>query len=428
MDRLRKLRGSASMSQETIPHKGSLCKLEEEDNYILEIYTETSSFELIYPKYDYEFCNRLFAILDTENTHQVSKNSVRDFVKKRCIVICKRDEDHSNDTFEEIWQAVVCSCKRSRDEQVSYLGLEGWMVFCRFLALAQYLEAKRKFAARHLQQTMRHRNAPRGSEVVVVDFPPEEPPTFLTPEILIEYEQTKKVPLPVPELDLDHSLLAAHDVRKTQHTGSVKIKLFGNSILSDLEFAVTFARSENSEVVVRRSMGDIQWLDDTFRSQKILGGTLCGRILPPCPSNKKSSDDTAIQTAKAGVKSIRDAAKSWMGPLGSYLHTSTSEEKPKKPKQKKKNLLLPENYYNPNSPEGKARQLERYLNYLLEHPALSTSFPLNAILTVCYRALTNAWFSNTLFSGQSVGIGGRATGTVRVQPSVERIQGPGSTA
>lgn len=43
---------------------------------------------------------------------------------------------------------------------------------------------------------------------------------------------------------------------------------------------------------------------------------------------------------------------------------------------------FPETYYNPNSPICKARQLERYLNYLLEHPALSSSFPLNAVLQV----------------------------------------------
>ena len=34
------------------------------------------------------------------------------------------------------------------------LGIEGWMVFCRFIALAQYLEAKRRFSGRHLQQTI----------------------------------------------------------------------------------------------------------------------------------------------------------------------------------------------------------------------------------------------------------------------------------
>jgi hypothetical protein len=56
----------------------------------------------------------------------------------------------------------------------------------------------------------------------------------------------------------------------------------------------------------------------------------------------------------------------------------------KKPTAKKRSVSrsLPEGYYNPNLPLGKARNLERYLNYLLEHPALSTSFPLNTIIKV----------------------------------------------
>jgi len=47
-------------------------------------------------------------------------------------------------------------------------------------------------------------------------------------------------------------------------------------------------------------------------------------------------------------------------------------------------------YYNPNSRVGKARHLERYLNYLLEHPALSTSFPLNTILKASQSGLEAA--------------------------------------
>ena len=98
--------------------------------------------------------------------------------------------------------------------------------------------------------------------------------------------------------------------------------------------------------------------------------------------------------ASAGVGLIKDVAKSV---FGTYLKTSVSgsnagfEESSsnssarnnKFSKRRNVNFALPESYYNPNSPAGKARQLERYLNYLLEHPALSTSFPLNTILKVC---------------------------------------------
>jgi len=208
---------------------------------------------------------------------------------------------------------------------------------------------------------------------------------------------------------------------------------------SNLEFVVTYTRGSSSldessasvyddEIVVRRSMADMKWLNDTFASHKVLGGTLCGRILPPFPSASsgvlsshfpseetfnaasiKSTTGGAINAAAAGVGRLRDAAKSFVSPLGSYLSGSSCEvasgslvraeevssstssssgshvaSNTKKMSKAKRNLslALPENYYNPNSPMGKARQLERYLNFLLEHPALSTSFPLNTILTV----------------------------------------------
>jgi hypothetical protein len=173
-------------------------------------------------------------------------------------------------------------------------------------------------------------------------------------------------------------------------------------------------------------MADMRWLNDTFTSHKVLGGTLCGRILPPFPSASsggvlsshfpteesfnaatlKSTTGGAINAAAAGVGRLRDVAKSFVSPLGSYLTGSPSSEQSssgrrddasaaasassgshagnKKVSKAKRNLslALPESYYNPNSPMGKARQLERYVNFLLEHPALSTSFPLNTILTV----------------------------------------------
>jgi hypothetical protein len=318
------------------------------------------------------------------------------------------------------------------------LGVEGLMVFCRFIALAQYLEAKRRFSARHLQQTMRHRNAPRGSELVVVDVPPPEPPVPLSAEQLANYELQSKAPLPLPELDLDHSLLAAHDTARGRPAnrgseGTVKINLFGSSFSSrllptpsassqstaNLEFAVTYMkRSSSEQVVVRRSMADMKWLDDTFTSHKVLGGTLCGRILPPFPSTGNrvlsshfQNDDSmlnssikstngAIAAAAASVGRFRNVVtKSFFGTHLGVMNPSgasgsedpsasgTSALAAKKAKSKKQSisLAIPESYYNPNSPAGKARQLERYLNYLLEHPALSTSFPLNTILKVCLQ-------------------------------------------
>lgn len=467
-----------SMREAQLPHRGALCRVEDESNipsYVIEIRISpdddndildisTRTHELYFSRHDYEFTSRLFAILDTESINVVHRSAIQDFVHKRCPVFLKRDEDltrlglHTrteqalnSPTFDEVWKAVVaCSrCTSDSHDEPTCLGVEGWMVFCRFIALAQYLEAKRRFSARHLQQTMRHRNSPRGSEMVVVDFPPSEPPARITPEQLALYEQRSDKGLPLPELDLDHSLLAAHDStvqkrtifreQRDQGYGGVKILLFGSSksasllpqSTSTLEFAVSYSRSSslsrsatsNDEVVVRRSMMDMKWLSDTFTSHSVLGGTLCGRILPPFPASSFSSggvlsshfpgEDSsfnatsiknttggAICAAAAGVGRIRDVAKSFMSPIGSYLtigpsdmrsessasalsHTHSSHKAAKK--KRNLNLALPENYYNPNSPVGKTRQLERYLNYLLEHPALSTSFPLNAILTVSLR-------------------------------------------
>lgn len=477
-----------------VPHKGALCRVVDDDSnvpsFVIEITISpddnvlditTRTRELHFSRHDFESSSRLFAILDTESINLVHRSAVQDFVHKRCPVFSKRDDDlmrlglhtraedasadsdGTNPTFDEVWKSVVACCRHctsghDSSDEPTCLGLEGWMVFCRYIALAQYLEAKRRFSARHLQQTMRHRNSPRGSEMVVVDFPPPEPPAPISPEQLSSYEQRSEKGLPLPELDLDHSLLAAHDssarrrgnLREQRDQGyneGVKIAVFGSAknatllpqtgSLSSLEFAVSYSRRSargNATAtqdfgVVRRSMTDMKWLDDTFTSHKVLGGTLCGRILPPFPatspsgggvlsshfpgdessfnaSSIKNTTGGAIHAAAAGVGRIRDVAKSFMGPLGSYLTNcppdvridetsssapvaSISQPASKKTALKKRNLnlALPEHYYNPNSPVGKARQLERYLNYLLEHPALSTSFPLNVILTVSLDGL-----------------------------------------
>jgi hypothetical protein len=449
----------------TAPHQGALCRMEagsESAAYVISIaLSENASHELDFTRRDFEFSQRVFSILDTESRGFVSRVAVQEFVTLRCPVFWRRDEDLKKlglsredecPTFDEVWRSVVsCSTTTSytSSKELMYeMGVEAWMVFCRFIALAQYLEAKRRFSGRHLQQTMRHRNSPRGSEVVVVNVPPPEPPAVLSPRQLANYEQMSKTPLPTPELDLDHSLLAAHDASRRRtpvnNQGMVRISLFGSSnnptgfvspsaaiaiSANNLEFAVTLLRRSDLEssgdepTVVRRSMTDIKWLDDTFASHKVLGGTLCGRILPPFPgkdtrmltSHFQTESDSmlntslittggAIATAAAGVDRFRTVAKSL---LVSYL-SSASSSRPtsidcspdnvvtaplqKKSTAKKRSVSrsLPEGYYNPNLPLGKARNLERYLNYLLEHPALSTSFPLNTIIKASQSGLDAA--------------------------------------
>jgi hypothetical protein len=432
---------SPSLQKSPIPHQGSLCRFTSDDvadAYVIEItvleshrWLNSSSsrhlsrnnniitpesaddstkdsyynHELTYSNQDFQWAQRLFSILDTESRGAVDRTALKEFVTLRCPVFQRRDDDWKHhyqepvSTFDEIWESVAVSCHETclAASKVTELTVEGWMVFCRFIALAQYLEAKRRFSARHLQQT--HTNAPIGSEVVLVDLPPLEPPSPLTPVQLVNYERTSKTPLPMPELDLDHSLVAVHDaIRQTLSQGQVKISLFGStpsfssSLLptpppKNLEFALLYTRPDgSSEVVVRRTMDDLTWLNATFRSHKVLGGTLCGRILPPflhldADASLPSSAFSAAATA--GVEKLFDAAKS----IRTYLSNTTGmEETHSGLKHATKNSLrsraLPGSYYNPNLPDGKARHLERYLNYLLEHPALSTSFPLNTILKV----------------------------------------------
>lgn len=424
-----------------VPHQGSLYRIESSPTsesplfyrYAIEIALENGdTHELIYEPQHFELMSRLFAILDTESRGLVDRTSLMEFVTLRCPVFWRRDEDlrklqpifaadGTSPTFDEVWAAVAqCSSTPVEGYSTAELGVEGWMIFCRFIALAQYLEAKRQFSSRHSQQTMRHKNSPRGSELVVVNVPPPVSPAPLSPAQLADYERKGKTPLPPPELDLDHSLVAAHDAFRRRrvpygYTGIAKVSVFGSPgsaclSSSTVEFAVTYSPTASIEdgVVVRRSFDDMKWLNDTFASHKVLGGTLCGRILPPFLGSNASvlaaqyqNDDSALKTAigstggamaaaAAGVNKITGAAKSV---LGKYVSTKSPKSSGSKSDAKKKkgkvvsNLALPENYYNPNSPMWKARQLERYLNYLLEHPALSTSFPLNTVLKVsiiCY--------------------------------------------
>ncbi|KAL3923390.1 MAG: hypothetical protein SGILL_001683 [Bacillariaceae sp.] len=448
-----------------VPHRGSLCRVDasqgSETMYTLEILLNKSetTHELVFLRKDFEFAVRLFSIMDTESRGQVTKATAQEFVTLRCPVFWRRDEDleqqnvikesdspATSPTFEEVWSAVA-SCSVSaraldlNELPLVELGVEGWMVFCRFIALAQYLEAKRRFSGRHLQQTMRHRNAPRGSEMVVVDVPPAAPPVPLTARELAVYEQENQKCLPLPELDLDHSLLAAHDVlrrrrRKSKKTdeslnaGHVKIDLFGPASMPpgshqhSLDFCLTYFKGSDSSgrmmdsTTVRRSINDLKWLNETFVAQKRLGGTLCGRILPPFPGDRilvAQRDDSSIGSAtgmrivaaanagvgianagvgmaSAGVGMLKEGFKSlWSGYSPSpQLASAPTHEKPpsKKALTSQKNTV--QIYYNPNSPAGKARHLERYLNYLLEHPALSTSFPLNTILKASQSGLEAA--------------------------------------
>lgn len=473
----------------------------------------TGTHELHFKSEQFSFMENIFAILDTESTGIVNKATLQEFVMLRCPVFKRRDSDilqyqknrdnwkttgnfscdaaphdhvHDGDisrtnseflSFEQVWKAVIsCALETTssfdyRIDTIDTIGIEAWMIFCRFISLAQYLDAKRRFSGRHLQ-TLQNRQGSgndleeedQEQELIIVDLPPLEKPSPLDVYALLDYEYATrdKGGIPLPELDLDHSYISLHDeskklrMKEVELDGStrrdqnyampvVEVSVFGNendihvgnySPPNELEFIIRFAPSNDdmrnfeNVVVVKRSFKDLEWLHRTFESHKNLGGTLCGRILPPFPSKiiptsrgvedsgygtgsslgsiANSSNRTAVAVASAGVGMVSSAAKTaktlfWGGlsssksistpvvsvvkkamksrGLGSPSSSTTSKVVPTalKSSYSKQNSFLKKST---NTAGSKARQLERYLNYLLGHPALSTSFPLNLILKV----------------------------------------------
>jgi hypothetical protein len=182
-----------------------------------------------------------------------------------------------------------------------------------------------------------------------------------------------------------------------------------------LEFVIKYLpygplTNEEDTLIVRRSIQDLQWLHETFESHKQLGGTLCGRILPPFPklgssensdystSEPLSTNSTAVASAgvSAGVEIVTSAAKTakslWGSIPGSKKISKMVKATSRGPSQQVTSSQAfskigyrkhAKDLY--HSPHSKSRRIETYLNYLLEHPALSTSFPLNLILKVRFN-------------------------------------------
>lgn len=244
--------------------------------------------DLRFTRAEFDYYSRLFSILDCESRGSVNGHTVKDFVELRCPVFRRRDVELKKlglegrrrssvtSTFDEMWRAVsscsaipasnTLSTPTTSSSIVVQFGIEAWMVFCRLISLAQCQEAKRRFSARHSQQTMRHRSGGRGSEVVFVDVPPPDPPALLTPRSLVEHEQYQQqqqqmrhrvnlydfdgqddqdfmsvasAPLGLPELDLDHALVSSREYDLTSanepscvpnsHGGSVSVSVFGSA-------------------------------------------------------------------------------------------------------------------------------------------------------------------------------------------------------
>jgi len=358
------------------------------------------------------------------------------------------EEDSSSPTFDEIWDRTIHCDSRytSADistENIDRIGIEGWMVFCRLLGLAHHQESQRRFASRHSQQMMRHKHGGGATRmnpnevVVVVDNPPPGPPSLISLQSLMDVEHERETnqgdgcihgwpfcPLPLPALDLDHCLVSTYNSNQQsfgmqlQPMGAVFIEPFSSSKEGD--FILRFC-SNNSRMtvrsVVRRSYSDFEWLNAILKLHKRPGqGNLCGRILPPFPSkqggfyhqkhsalakeivqsssnsHQKDISERAIAAAKSGMGMISSMAKSvWTG----YVSGSTSSSSPSPSLSRNKARAStggsPPKWSCSSDledlPTEVAHGLERYLNYLLDNHALSTSFPLHAILKASQSGL-----------------------------------------
>jgi hypothetical protein len=336
-------------------------------------------------------------------------------------------------TFDEIWKVVLQSDRNSPSHNTTArLGLEAWMVFARLLSLVSHLESQRRFASRHLQQMMRHKyngtSLRNPNEVVVViDNPPAGPPLPVSIRGLMEVESelgkederlsVEDWPygsLSLMELDLDHAVKFDGGDGKRKYSNRkrrVVIEPFGTS--SEGDFILRCIDNDNGDsredtadinksTVVRRSYADFYWLNETLVMQKRPGhGNLCGRILPPFPPRRASSSrgktnpyhaprskdvsERAVAAAKSGVGMITSVAKSLWGNYIAPTASSLARSPASSPTDK-----VPTHYSwsglsydrEEDASTRLAKRMDRYLNYLLENQALSTSFPLNAVLMV----------------------------------------------
>ena len=454
-----------SLSQIISPQYGNTAGLPNQQESI-----NQPSYQIIFDRQQYEFCTRLFALLDTESESFIGPDCIREFVYLHYPVVRRRDDaifklrrgsnniDNNDDddemqqqhkiqspTFDEIWDQTIRSDPRLKNTTVSCesptspttthrIGIEGWMIFCRILALAHHQESQRRFASRHLQQMMRHKHGGGGTNmrmnpnevVVVVDNPPPGPPALISIRSLIDVEQERMTshsdecipgwpfcPLPVPELDLDHYLVSTFKqtrLHNIQPRGRVSIKPFSSS--KDGDFILRFDGGNGGRTIVRRSYSDFEWLDGILKLHKRPGqGHLCGRVLPPFPSkqggftkqhsglskkmtkpsgaaHQKDISERAIEVAKSGIGMISSIANSlWSG----YVSTSIPTPSPASSlsatnKSGQSGVMSPQS----DIATKAAKRIERYLNYLLESAALSSSFPLNAILQASQSGLESS--------------------------------------
>lgn len=411
------------------------CNIENYDS----ITHPSQEFHVPFSQEQYDFMSRLFCILDTENRGSLDWKTLFDFLILRCPIFRKRDLTssyplmtpfHENIqpcsgslTFDEIWNLTIqCSRNTVSTNQAQniniQLGLEGWMIFSRFILVAQLLEIKRSFSCRHLQQTMQHKKEGKSSEVVLVQVPPPDPPSPLDYQALMEFEWYD-----LPEMELDFSfkdyyrdilpirpeslqgVVEISDFRSSSHPNTRRVSSSNKVDSRDSDFVISFYphstkySSSNKGLVskVKRSLKDLIWLHETFVSHKVPGDILWGRIIPPfpidldclrdddrlsSPSLTHFTTDAAISVAKTGAGVFSSLTKSAKSLLGEYVYKSN---KGPSSSSSLRHSLLSTSTKNPNSWRDESclpTAFERYLNYVLECPVLSLSFVVHAMLKV----------------------------------------------
>ena len=328
----------------------------------------------------------------------------------------------SVDTEDDVSLSMSSRCSSECfvfDDRVEF-GLEAWMVFCRLISMLQYQEAKSHFN-RHQP---REEEADASDRVIVIDVHPPTPPPPLNVETLLNYERRwfsmstslmscstndiltaaskSRYSLPPPELDLNHCLIAVRDHSSCERSSTprTRIQEFASNLRAsvscingsrdldnekplstslqhqNLDFAVTLSSAHSyldrktldasAYLEVRRKLADFEWLHKEFSSHQRIGGTLCGRIIPVFPKLVENETNSFSGSIISLAKSMysKAAIKIRSGSIGSEASVSIPNGDDDYPSLERSTAI------------------EHYLNFLIAHPALSTSFPLNVILKV----------------------------------------------
>ncbi len=311
-------------------------------------YTLTfTGLHLTVSRSQYDYCSRLFQTLDVDGTGLLSREILDSFVQKYCPCWTKRDSQLSSSTHEhsplttldEVWDRLkqvraLSSFTSNNKSDTLGCSLSGFLLLCRFAILIQY-EAQYSSTSSFCED----QNLQEGGDAVVM--------------VQVQQQQNQHNPITMEDLQThDESfqncippfeLLIQPDKRLQQQLlrSSVKVEHFvGND-----EYVIRYATTgvTDSLVVVRRLMKDWKWLFRFYQQHGRTGGILCGRIVPSFSHKDSSAGNVVHQISKT---------------------------------------ILGQDTSSTHDPVMTTRKLERYINYMLEHPVFASSFALYTMLHV----------------------------------------------